>query len=510
MESLTPETSSSAVQAALWAGIGSFAASGVALAGLVVGGPVSPGVVAGLAHLAIAVVFPTLPLILLGWAAARLVGLGRRQLALVGGALTVLLLPGQWIAWTVATVAVVGAVVVPERFRLRFALALAAAYGLVEVGGALVPKPPTSTGPSVVVVTLAGVGTEASADWPSLQVIRRRGVSFGSAYAPTSTDSMTLDAVMSGHPPWTAGEAGAVPLLDTLAALGFETAAFAPMAYLTDVNAGRVDGENTWLVGATHMPVGRLSSRKYVPRSAAGTVDRLLWWARRQHRPYVAWVHLADVHAPLEPPPPFDQRYISGDGGLVKDCGLDVPLPTTWSEVGRLYRGTLASLDYELGRLASGLRELDDEPTIVVVGTHGLDMTTGCAQPTAEPVAWHVPLVVAGAGIPSGVTVHGPFEVHAIHHWLTGGVDDMQASWERGQSVQSVARSAAHLPGGWVASVANTHGRSTLGAQEAWTLHSEDIPEDALRLLLEAQAMRILYRLDDSPLRDRDPAAHVE
>ncbi len=508
--SLTPEIPQSALQAALWAGLGSFAASGVALLGLVVGGPVSPGVVAGFAHLLIATVFPTIPLVLLGWTAARLFGMGRRQLALVGGAMTVLLLPGQWIAWTVAAVAVVGAVLVPERFRLRFAIALGVTYALVEVGTGLIPNSESPDSPSVVLVTLAGVGAQPASDWPSLSALAQDGVSFRQANVPIDTDTGTLTALFSGQPHWEVPNAQAARLMVTLAEQGFETASFAPASYLQGADTGRVDGENTWLVGATHMPVGRLSPGKYAPRGAAGTVDRVLWWAGRQHRPYAAWVHLADLYGPLDPPPPFDQRFISDDQTPVVDCVLSVPLPTIQSDVDRRYLGTLASLDYELGRLTSGLRDMGQDPIIVVVGTHGLDMTTGCAEPTADPLAWHVPFVVAGANVPQGIVVDGPIEVLAIHAWLTGEGDAVESSWRQGQSVQSAARSTAHLPSGWVASVANRHGRSTLGAEESWTVQSEDMPEDALRSLLEARAMRILYRLDDSTRPDIDPSSPAE
>lgn len=452
----------------------------------------------------LAAVFPTIPLILVGWVAAQLLGLGRRQLALLGGAVTVLLLPGQWIAWTVAAVAVVGAGVVPERVRLRFAIALAVTYALVQVGMGLIPKPSAPDLPSVVLVTLGGVGADAASDWPSLHALAQDGVSFQQAYAPVDTDRGTLTALFSGRPSWEAPSSDDTSLMVALAEQGFATAAFAPASYLHDVQTGRVDGENTWLVGATHMPVGVLSRGKYAPRGAAGTVDRVLWWAGRQRRPYTAWVHLADLYGPLDPPPPFDQRFVSDDSTPVVDCGLSVPLPTTQSEVDRRYRGTLASLDYELGRLISGLREMGQDPVIVVVGTHGLDMVSGCAEPTADPLAWHVPLVVAGANVPHGRVVNGPFEVLSIHPWLTGEDDTVESSWQQGWSVQSTAQSTAHLASGWVVSVANRHGRSTLGAQERWTVDSEDMPEDALRSLLEAQVMRILYRLDDSASPDVD------
>lgn len=478
--------------------------------GLVVGGPVSPGVVAVMAHLVIASLFPTLPLVVLGWASARVLGLGRRQLALLGGAVTVLLLPGQWIAWTVAAVAVVGAVVVPERFRLRFAIALALTYAVVEVGTGLIPKPDSPDSPSIVLVTLAGVGAQAASDWPSLQGLAQDGVTFQQATAPIDTDAGTLAALFSGRAPWEASSGDSPSLMATLAEQGFDTAAFAPASYLGETDTGRVDGENTWLVGATHMPVGRLSRGKYAPRSAAGTVDRVLWWVGRQQRPYVAWVHLADLQGPLDPPPPFDQRFISDDRTPVVECVLSVPLPTTQSDVDRRYRGTLASLDYELERLTSGLRDMGQDPIIVVVGTHGLDMTTGCGEPTADPLAWHVPLVVAGADVPEGVVVDGPFEVMAVHPWLTGEGDAVGSSWQQAQSVQSTAQSIALLPTGWVVSVANRHARSTLGAEENWTLQSEEMPEDALRSLLEAQAVRILYRLDDSEPLDSDPSSPAE
>jgi arylsulfatase A-like enzyme/Flp pilus assembly protein TadD len=72
------------------------------------------------------------------------------------------------------------------------------------------------------------------------------------------------------------------------------------------------------------------------------TVDRALAWLHETgSRPYFAWVHLYDAHAPYAPPPPYPQTY----------------------------DGEIAFVDAQVGRL---LAAIDRKNTIVlIVGDHG-------------------------------------------------------------------------------------------------------------------------------------------
>lgn len=105
------------------------------------------------------------------------------------------------------------------------------------------------------------------------------------------------------------------------------------------------------------------------------TVDRALAWLRTTDpRPYFAWVHLYDAHAPYAPPPPYPQTY----------------------------DGEIAFVDAQVGRL---LASIDLTNTVVaVVGDHGEalgehgELTHGLL--IYEPTL-HVPMFVAAPGAKS-------------------------------------------------------------------------------------------------------------
>ena len=95
------------------------------------------------------------------------------------------------------------------------------------------------------------------------------------------------------------------------------------------------------------------------------TVDRALAWLRKSDpRPWFAWVHLYDAHAPYAPPPPFPQTY----------------------------DGEVAYVDKQVGRL------LNENAIIIIVGDHGEslgehgELTHGLL--TYESTL-HVPLIIA-------------------------------------------------------------------------------------------------------------------
>src|SRR5258708_12040610 len=77
-------------------------------------------------------------------------------------------------------------------------------------------------------------------------------------------------------------------------------------------------------------------------RRGSDVVDRALaWLGQPDGRPFFAWVHLYDPHAPYAPPPPYPQTY----------------------------DGELAYTDAQVGRL---LATIDRSNTIIAaVGDHG-------------------------------------------------------------------------------------------------------------------------------------------
>jgi arylsulfatase A-like enzyme/Tfp pilus assembly protein PilF len=121
-----------------------------------------------------------------------------------------------------------------------------------------------------------------------------------------------------------------------------------------------------------------------IQRRGEEVVDHALEWLHGDHeRPFFAWVHLYDAHAPYEAPEPFRARFPANMIGA--------------------YDAEIAYVDAQVGRLLDAL-EADgrlSETLVAVVGDHGEmlgehgEMTHGFF--IYEP-ATHIPLIMAGPG----------------------------------------------------------------------------------------------------------------
>jgi len=126
-----------------------------------------------------------------------------------------------------------------------------------------------------------------------------------------------------------------------------------------------------------------------IQRRGDEVVDAALEWLREDGaRPFFAWVHLYDAHTPYEAPEPFRARFPKSLTGA-----YDAEIAYVDAQVGRL----LDALDAD-GRLA--------ETLVVVVGDHG-EMLGEHGELThgffIYEAATHVPLIVAGPGVPARV-----------------------------------------------------------------------------------------------------------
>ena len=123
-------------------------------------------------------------------------------------------------------------------------------------------------------------------------------------------------------------------------------------------------------------------------RRAAETTDRALDWLRKQTgQRFFVWVHYYDPHEPYDPPEPYGSAY-------PKDP----------------YSGEIAYTDAQVGRLVDFLDQSADlkRTIVVVMGDHGegLDDHGEAAHGIfVYDDTLHVPLLIAGPGVPGGKVV---------------------------------------------------------------------------------------------------------
>ena len=146
---------------------------------------------------------------------------------------------------------------------------------------------------------------------------------------------------------------------------------------------------------------------------AGQAVDEAIEWisAYDDRDPFFLCLHLFDPHDPYDPPAPFDTYFTpSGSGGItwwpaLPDGGLDDSEETLEHLLG-LYDGEIAWTDAQLARLFAHLRAsgLQDNTVVMIVSDHGEEFLEhgGVGHGyTMHREILHVPLIIAGPGIPS-------------------------------------------------------------------------------------------------------------
>lgn len=254
------------------------------------------------------------------------------------------------------------------------------------------PAPPPAKRPFVLVLTLdttradrLGAWGYAAARTPTLDALAARGTRFSRAYTVTPLTIPSHATLFTGlYPPRHGvtdnGDArlsdAAETLAERLSARGWRTHA-AVAAFVTRADWGFGQGFHGY-DDALGIPSDRLSWT--AERRADAVIDDAI---RAVPDTDFLWVHLFDAHAPYEPPEPYRSEHPD-----------------------RPYDGEIAFMDAQIARL---LAVVPDDALIVVAGDHGegfgdegehghgLLLTEGTL---------HVPLIVAGPGVPAGVVDH--------------------------------------------------------------------------------------------------------
>jgi arylsulfatase A-like enzyme/Tfp pilus assembly protein PilF len=267
---------------------------------------------------------------------------------------------------------------------LLFALTGWGEPGLAAPPAQSIPKPLLD----LLLVTLDttradAVSPEAAGVTPNLERLAAGGIRFSNAYSTVPTTFSAHASMMSGLLPAGHGvhENGrhlrdSVPLLaERLRDKGYATAAFV---------SGFPLQRQFGLARGFELYDDAFGAEKN-ERDARATTDlALAWLAAPSGRPRFLWVHYYDPHEPYEPPEPFRSRFASDP-----------------------YRGEVAYMDRELGRLASGFESGSRRGfRIAVVADHGEgrgDHGEALHGNLLYQGVMRVPLVVAGDGIAPAV-----------------------------------------------------------------------------------------------------------
>jgi arylsulfatase A-like enzyme/Tfp pilus assembly protein PilF len=224
---------------------------------------------------------------------------------------------------------------------------------------------------------------------PAIDSVAKSGVQFDNATSAVPLTLPSHSTILSGLLPLHHGVrnngANAFPsdratLATLLQANGYRTAAFLG-AFVLDHRFGLNRGFDVYDDEIPRDPT--LGDHLEAERRGDFVTDRAFaWLAKEDARPFFAWVHLYDAHAPYAPPEPYRSRFASS-----------------------LYDGEIAFVDAQVQRLLAALPQRD-HTIVVITGDHGEalgehgELTHGLLlyEPTLR-----VPMIISAPGVDAHV-----------------------------------------------------------------------------------------------------------
>jgi arylsulfatase A-like enzyme/Tfp pilus assembly protein PilF len=281
---------------------------------------------------------------------------------------------------------------------------LAAAVAITAGLGVWAVRAHRSARPNVLLITVDTLRADhvgsygyAAAQTPALDALAARGLRFEHA---TTVAPLTLPAhssLMTGTFPGFHGvrDNGGFYLGDdqtTLATVlrghGYRTGGFVS-AFVLDRRWGIAQGFDRYYddfdLGKYRMDVGLDA----VQRPGSEVISKAIEWIDQDStRPFLAWAHLYEPHAPYEPPEPIRARF-----------------PPTM--IGA-YDGEIATADIQIGRLIDHLAAAGrlDNTLVVVLGDHGESLGEHGEEQHGffiYDADIRIPLIVAGPGVTARV-----------------------------------------------------------------------------------------------------------
>jgi arylsulfatase A-like enzyme len=286
------------------------------------------------------------------------------------------------------------------------ALLLAAAVIAVPPSGTAAAAGAGGAAPNVLLVTIdtlradhVGAYGYAGAETRTIDRLAREGVRLADAVVQVPQTRPSHACIMTGRLPYEHGirdnySPPLPPALPTLASVlagrGWDTAGFVgayPVSRPSGLDRGFALYDDPFAAGDSTTREARTERR------AKEVVDKaLVWLAKPRAKPFFAWVHLFDPHAPYEAPAPYGARFAK-----------------------RPYDGEVAYADAQLGRLIAWLdaQGLRGRSLVVVTSDHG----EGLGEHGEDEHMFFVydstlkvPLVMSWPGqLPAGVVVDGQF-----------------------------------------------------------------------------------------------------
>jgi tetratricopeptide (TPR) repeat protein len=234
---------------------------------------------------------------------------------------------------------------------------------------------------------------------PSFDQLAAAGMQFRQAYAAVPETLPSHTSIMTGLYPGGHGihqnaryVPSAVPLLaEQLQRAGYRTEAVVS-AFVLNGRFGLARGFDVYEDG---MPAGRNE------RTARETTDAALQaLATPSPKPRFLWAHYYDPHAPYAPPEPYR---------------------TTFAKTP--YLGEVAFMDEQMGRLIGAFRQAaaSHPVAIVAVADHGEGLGEhGEAEHgrLLYQATMHVPLAIAGPGVPAGRVSTTPVSTRRVYHTI--------------------------------------------------------------------------------------------
>ncbi|RKY21011.1 MAG: hypothetical protein DRQ55_05745 [Planctomycetota bacterium] len=263
---------------------------------------------------------------------------------------------------------------------------------------------------------------------PVVDALAARGVLFSDCYAPVNNTNPSHVALMTGtHPRDTGVMDNYHPLSEVPRTLAecFSDAGYSTWAVLS-----------TKHLGPAGSGLGQGFDRVSWPRVAAqrdgvDSIDELLsWLPDADGRPLFVWLHLFDAHTPYDPPDAFAERVWDStrdpfDPALPAPDTPSAALPPEYKQLRDLsfgpamYRAELESQDDALRRVLEHPRLARALTAFVAdhgesLGEHGMWFD----HMGAYPSTLHIPLVLAGPGVPAGRVVDRPVTHLDLGHSL--------------------------------------------------------------------------------------------